>query len=91
MSVLLLGDENLTFAGCLLQQLRAEGHGPKLTVTVTLAAESVREEVLQRANALTAAGVSVLFGASPLQLKTENFGSRFQEFVAVLPGLPFHG
>ncbi|CDI80896.1 hypothetical protein, conserved [Eimeria acervulina] len=82
MAVLLVGDENLTFSSCLLQQLRAETPNPKLTVAVTLTADNSREEVLQRAAALSAEGVSVLFGISPLQLKTETLQSRFQEFIA---------
>lgn len=91
MSVLLLGDENLTFAGCLLQQMRFKGLDPKLTVAVTLSAEHVKDDVVTRAAALGNEGVSVLFGASPLQVKSEGLHAKYQEVVAVLPGLAFQG
>ncbi|KAL8272097.1 hypothetical protein Esti_003940 [Eimeria stiedai] len=48
--VLVLGDENLTFSGCLLQQLRNEGLNPKITVAVTMTAENCKASLSPRHN-----------------------------------------
>lgn len=93
MSVLLLGDENLSFAGCLLQQLRGEGLNPRLTVAVTLAAENNKPEVLERAEALRGLGFRVLFGAAlrgDWKAETQP-NQKYNEVIAVLPGLAFQG
>ncbi|KAL8449492.1 hypothetical protein Emed_003143 [Eimeria media] len=80
MLVLVLGDENLTFSGCLLQQLRNEGLNPKIT-----------EEVVSRGAALTNEGLQVMFGLSFSQMKMDFFGAKFDQVISVLPGLAFLG
>ncbi|KAL8451200.1 hypothetical protein Emag_002838 [Eimeria magna] len=78
--VLVLGDENLTFSGCLLQQLRNEGLNPKIT-----------DEVVSRGAALTNEGLQIMFGLSFSQMKMDFFGAKFDQVISVLPGLAFLG
>ena len=47
--------------------------------------------MLQRAAALGTEGVSVLFGLSSIQIKSDVFAAKFTEAIAILPGLAFQG